>query len=382
MPSPRAFLLVPDKFKGTLTASAAARALALGLRRADPRARVAALPLSDGGEGFVETLCRARGGTLHRIDSIDPLGRRCRAAFAVLPDGTAVVGLTEASGLWRVPVPRRDPGTTTTVGTGRLMREAVRRMGRGCRRLIVGIGGSATNDGGIGLASAFGFRFLDARGRPIPLTGEGLAQLEKIVPPSRLPQVEVIVACDVNHPLYGPHGAARQFAAQKFPVKDEVGEETIARLDANLRRLARVAEACLGRSAHRRAGAGAAGGCGYGLMTFLGARRVSGFDVFAKASGLREAIAQHDVVITGEGCFDRTSLGGKGPSAVGTMALRAGKKAWLVCGKCLLTKAERKASPFEKIVELVELAPTPKKALADAGRYVEEAGRRLASASL
>ena len=370
-------LVVPDKFKGTLSAAQAARAIAAGLRAGwpaeGPRPRIAQVPLSDGGEGFVEALARCAGGKLVFVRTVDPQGRPVRAAYAALPDGTAVVGLTEASGLWRVPPARRDPGTLTTVGTGRLIADALR---RGFRRIVVGLGGSATNDGGIGLAAPLGFRFLDARGKEIPLTGEGLARLARIVPPRALPRAEIVAASDVTHPLYGPNGAAFQFAGQKG-----AGPEQVARLDANLRHLARVARASLGASPHRRAGAGAAGGCGYGLMAFLGARREAGFDLFAEASGLDALLAAHDLVVTGEGCFDATSLGGKGPAAVARRARRRGKPVWLVCGICRLSAAERRRTPFAAIGELAAAAPSAEAARKQAAKWARETARRLAAAS-
>jgi len=364
----RSVLVIPDKFKGSLTADQAARAIAAGLREGR-KFRIALLPLSDGGEGFVEILSRASGGTLHFRKTIDPLGRPRRAAFAALPDGSAVIGLTEASGLIQVPAARRDPGLVTTVGTGRLLAAAVR---SGFRRIVIGLGGSATNDGGIGLAAPLGFRFLDARGRSIPLNGAGLARLDRIVPPAKLPRLEITVACDVNHPLYGPEGAAFQFAAQKG-----ASPEQIVRLDANLRRLAAVARRDLGRSPHLRAGAGAAGGCGYGLMAFFGAKKVGGFDYFARAVALRERIAEHDLIVTGEGCFDRTSLGGKGPWAVGALARRAGKETWLVCGKYAVGSEDQPRVPFSEVVELLAIAPTPEAARREAARYVRAGVARL-----
>ena len=366
----KSVLVIPDKFKGSLTADQAARAIAAGLRERKHAFRVTLLPLSDGGEGFVEILARAEGGKLHFRPTLDPLGRPRRAAFAALPDGTAVIGLTEASGLAHVPAARRDPGTASNLGTGRLLAAAVR---AGFRRIVIGLGGSATNDGGIGLAAPLGFRFLDARGRSIPLNGEGLARLDRIVPPPRLPKLEIIVACDVGHPLYGPEGAAHQFAAQKGATPEQ-----IVRLDANLRRLAAVVRRSLGKSPHLRAGAGAAGGCGYGLMAFFGARRVAGFDYFARAVSLRKRIAEHDLIVTGEGCFDRTSLGGKGPWAVGALARQVGKEAWLVCGKYALDERERARSPFSRTVELLAIAPSPEAARREAARYVREGVAELA----
>ncbi len=338
-------LIVPDKFKGSLTSAQVAKSIALGLRLAWPKVHVTTLPLSDGGEGFVETIVAAKRGRIASIKTIDPLGKPCRAHYGLLPDGTAVVGLTEASGLWRVPNKRRNPGTTSVVGTGQIIAKLIQQK---CPRIIIGIGGSATNDGGIGLAAPLGYQFLDAKGRSIPLNGEGLAKLARIVAPTEKWKTEIIVATDVDNPLYGPNGAACQFGKQKgaTPVQ-------IKRLDKNMHHLATVAKKSLGQSQHQESGAGAAGGCGYGLLTFLHAKRVTGFDLFRQWTGLDALILRHDLVITGEGCMDQTSTEGKGPWAVAHLAKRHGKKVWALCGSCKLPKSK---TPFADIGEVLPLA--------------------------
>lgn len=360
-------LIVPDKFKGSLDASQVAASLAMGLRTVWPKAKITRLPLSDGGEGFVETIVRARGGKIATLKTTDPQGRPCRAHYGLLPDGTAVVGLTEASGMWRVPMLRRNPGTLCTTGTGTILSRLIE---QGCKRVIVGLGGSATNDGGIGLAAPLGFQFLDKKGRAIPLHGDGLSRLAKIVSPKKPVTMEFIVATDVDNPLYGPNGAAFQFAKQKGATPAHIRQ-----LDKNLRQLAHVTETSLGHSSHTSPGAGAAGGCGYGLMTFLRAKRVTGFDLFRKWTALDELIERHDLIITGEGCLDTTSTQGKGPWAVAQLAKHKGKPVWAVCGSCRL---EKKRTPFAAIGQVISLAPDLATAQKRGAFYLRHVVRDLA----
>lgn len=360
-------LIVPDKFKGSLTASQVAKSISVGLRLVWPKAKITSLPLSDGGEGFVETIVNARHGRIATCKTVDPLGKPCRAHYGLLPDGTAIVGLTEASGLWRVPAKQRNPGTTSVLGTGQILARLVK---EGCPRIILGIGGSATTDGGIGLASPLGYRFLDKKGNAIPLHGEGLAKLAEIVPPKQKITTEFIVATDVDNPLYGPNGASFQFAAQKGATPAQ-----IKRLDAHLKLLAEVAKKSLGHSAHQSPGAGAAGGCGYGLITFLRAKRVTGFDLFRQWTTLDALIAKHDLVITGEGCLDKTSTQGKGPWAVAHLAKKHGKPVWALCGGCRLQPSK---TPFAQIGEILPHAPNLFTAQKRGAFYLRHIARDLA----
>ncbi len=210
---PRHVLIVPDKFKGTLTAEAAARAMEKGIRRAWSGVKTTCIGLTDGGEGFVELMVRQTRGRLRRVSTVDAALRSCRAEWGVLGNGTtAVIGLANASGLAQLPADLRDPEKTNNLGTARLIALALR---QGYREILVGLGGSATTEGGISLAVAIGYRFLDRQGGDIPLNGYGLAHLARIVLPDHLPKARFIVATDVDNPLYGPKGAAFQFAAQK-----------------------------------------------------------------------------------------------------------------------------------------------------------------------
>ncbi len=335
-------LIAPDKFKGTLTAEAAARAIEKGVRRAWPGAGTTRLPLSDGGEGFVEVMVRQTGGKLHVARTTDAVGRPCRARWGVLGNGrTVVIGLTYASGIAQLPAELRNPERTTNAGTGKLIALAVK---RGFREILVGLGGSATNEGGISLAAAIGYRFLDERGEPVELNGGGLARLARIVPPAKLPRVRFIVATDVDNPLFGPRGAAWQFGRQKG-----ADAAMISRLEANLRRLARIVKRDLGHDLAQEPGAGAAGGCGYGLMAFFQARRENGFHLVRRETKLDALIRAHDLFITGEGSLDGTSLLGKGPAQIGLLARKLKRPAWALCGRVDLSQTK---SPFARIAAL------------------------------
>ena len=336
---PRRVLIAPDKFKGTLTSEAAARAIERGLKRAWPGVKTTRVVLSDGGEGFAETMVAQTGGRLRRSLTTDAAGELCTATWGVLGNGTtAVIGLANASGIAQLKPRVRNPETTTNAGTGRLISLAVK---ADYREIVVGLGGSATTEAGISLAAAIGYRFLDADGRDIPLTGGGLASLARIVPPVRMPRVKFVVATDVSNPLCGKLGAAVQFGPQKG-----ADAAMVRRLDVNLRRLAKIVKRDLGRDPSREPGAGAAGGCGYGLMAFFGAGREDGFHLVRRLSKLNALVRGHDLVITGEGCFDRTSLLGKAPCQLAQLARKAKRPAWGLCGRAKLPLAK---TPFTKL---------------------------------
>jgi len=319
-------LVAPDKFKGTLTSEQAARAIEHGLRRAWPDAKFTRFALTDGGDDFARVLARAAGGRLYRVRTCDTAGRPCRAAWGMLRDGhTAVLDLASASGLVQLPPHLRDPRHTSTFGTGVMIRRAI---AAGATTIIIGLGGSATNDGGLGLAASLGWKFLDRRGAEIALNGSGLSTLHQIVPPLSRLHVRIVAAADVENPLFGPRGAACQFARQKG-----ASPAVVHMLDRGLRRLAIIARRDLGADLAQKPGAGAAGGCGFGLMAFFGAKLEPGFDIFRRRSRLDALFKHHDIVVTGEGCFDATSIAGKGPWRLACLAHAHGKKVLGVFGK-------------------------------------------------
>jgi glycerate kinase len=335
-------LIAPDKFKGTLTSEAAARAIEKGVLRAWPGIKTTCFLLTDGGEGFMELMVRQTCGRVRKARTTDAINRPCQAEWGVLGNGrTAIVGLTSASGLAQLPANQRNPEKTTNAGTGKLLALAVK---QGFKEILVGIGGSATTEGGISLAASIGYQFLDEAGNPIPLTGGGLARLARIIPPAAMPKAKFIVATDVDNPLYGPKGAAFQFAPQKG-----ADAAMVKRLDAGLRHLAKIVKRDLGKDLAHEPGAGAAGGCGYGLLAFFNAERQNGFQVVRRLTKLDTLIRQHDLVITGEGCFDRTSLLGKAPSQLGELARKLKRPAWAFCGRAGLPLSR---SPFARMAAL------------------------------
>ncbi|HRI87427.1 MAG TPA: glycerate kinase [Candidatus Hydrogenedentes bacterium] len=310
-------IIAPDSFKECLSAARVAAAVAEGVLRAAPDAEVIRMPMADGGEGTVEALVSATRGVLHTTRVTGPIGVAVDAVWGMLGDGrTAVIEMAAASGLALVPKPQRDPRIATTRGTGELMREA---LDRGVTRMILGLGGSATNDGGAGMAQALGYSLRNASGAELPPGGAALAQLAEIyddVHPM-LERCQVLVACDVTNPLCGPRGASRVYGPQKGATPEMVEE-----LDAALAHYARVIEAQRDLSVADIPGAGAAGGIGAGLIAFANGRLRSGLELIADACGLDDAVRHADLVITGEGCIDAQSVNGKTPVGVARIAKR------------------------------------------------------------
>jgi glycerate kinase len=308
-------VVAPDKFKGSLTAPDAARAMARGIASVDSTLIVEIVPMADGGEGTVDALIAATGGTERFERVTGPLGNPVDARYAFLGDGrTAVVEMATASGLVLVPHDLRDPLRTTTQGTGELLRAAIN---AGAIKVILGIGGSATNDGGAGLGQALGYRLLDEQGKEISPGGGALDRLARIDSEGRLPaldNVEIAVACDVTNPLCGPDGASAVYGPQKGATPEQ-----IQRLDHNLDHLAAIVERDLGISIRNLAGSGAAGGLGGGLVAFAHGKLQRGVELVIEAVGLRERLRDATLCLTAEGSLDASSAFGK--TAVGVSRL-------------------------------------------------------------
>jgi glycerate kinase len=313
-------VLAPDKFKGSLTAPEAARAMARGVAAACPGADVDLVPMADGGEGTVEALVAATGGTFREATVTGPLGSPVVATFGLTGDGkTAILEMAAASGLVLVPPDSRDPRIATTRGTGELLLDA---LDLGATSIILGIGGSATNDGGAGLAQALGARLLDGEGRELPPGGAPLARLARIDPSGldpRLALVSIRVACDVANPLCGPTGASAVYGPQKG-----ASPAIVAELDAALGHFARAIARDLGRDVAGLPGAGAAGGLGAGLVAFAGGSLTPGIDLVIDAVGLRDRLRGADLCLTGEGSLDASSAFGKTAVGVAEMARSLG----------------------------------------------------------
>jgi glycerate 2-kinase len=324
-------LVAPDKFKGTLSAEAAAQAIARGWQRGDPSAELEVVPIADGGEGTLDALVAALGGERFNLTVTGPLGDPVQSEFALVQaeEGRlAVVEMARASGLSLIPPGRRDPKRTTTRGTGELILAACR---TGVESVLVCIGGSATNDGGAGMAQAVGIRLLDADGRDLRPGGAALLDLATIDMSGLDPSVAgatFIVATDVDNPLVGPMGAATVYGPQKG-----ASPEDVALLDSALGHLAAVIHRDVGRDVRDEPGAGAAGGLGAGLIAFLGARLRPGVEVVMEAVGLRERMEKAEIVVTGEGMFDEQSLHGKAPAGVLRVAAEFSLPAVVLCGQ-------------------------------------------------
>jgi glycerate kinase len=313
-------IIAPDKFKGSLGSREVAEAIARGFSGGWPGTELVSCPLADGGEGTLEVLVHTTGGKAVVCDVTGPLGERRRAPLGILGDGkTAVVEMATASGLVLVPPDKRDPRYTTTAGTGDLIRAA---LDMGMRRIIVGIGGSATNDGGTGMASALGVRFLDDCSEDLPAGAIYLNNLESIdmrgLDP-RILQARIVVASDVTNPLLGDKGATRVYAPQKG-----ASEYDVELLERGLSRLAEVVSATLVPGVEDRPGAGAAGGLGFGLMAFLGAEVRPGVEVVMEAVGFEDKLSACDLVVTGEGRLDAQTAYGKTVTGVARAAGQRG----------------------------------------------------------
>lgn len=320
-------VIAPDSFKESLDAPGVAQAIARGWARVFPEAELVQKPMADGGEGTVDVLLAAHGGERRTCRVGGPLGEPVEAHWGWLGDGTAVIEMAAASGLHQVPAARRDPRVACSRGTGELLRAA---LDAGARRIILGLGGSATNDGGSGLLRALGMRLLDAAGDDLPPGGAALARLDRLdfsgLDP-RLAAVRIELAADVDNPLCGPRGASAVFGPQKGATPAQV-----AQLDAALARFAEVAAATLGVDHSRSPGVGAAGGLGFAAVAWLGARFRPGIELVAELGGLAEAIRGADLVITGEGRFDAQSLHGKTPMGVARIARAEGVPAIVLAG--------------------------------------------------
>lgn len=346
-------LIAPQEFKGTLSAEEAADAIARGIRTAQPAWDLDLLPMSDGGPGFIDALRRAVRADTRALAVQDPLGRKVLGRYIVIPaTNIAMVEAAQANGLMHLQPAELDALHADTFGVGELIAAALEEHPS---RLIVGVGGSATTDGGAGMARALGAQFTDMAGRPLDPGGAPLADLARIDwrPPESLSGVEVVVATDVTNPLVGPFGAAAVYSPQKGATPDQVDL-----LEAALVRYAGVVRRSLGVAIAELPGGGAAGGLAAGLVAFLGARIESGFDIVAGAADLPGRLAAADLVVTGEGSFDSQSLQGKTTGRLVQMAESAGKP-WLVL-------AGRASIEGESVHTLAEVEPDPPLAMANA----------------
>lgn len=309
-------LAAPDSFKGSLTALEVSENIKIGIKNFDQNINVDLLPMADGGEGTVQSLVDATDGEIIRKEVTGPLGEKVEAFYGILGNqNTAVIEMAAASGLPLIAPAKRDPLKTTTYGTGELIASA---LDHGVEKIIVGIGGSATNDAGVGMAQALGAEILDENGKQIAFGGENLSKIKEInleSLDSRIKELEVLTACDVDNPLFGRNGAAYVYAPQKG-----ADQYMVEKLDNNLRHFNEMIKKELGKNVNKIPGAGAAGGLGAGLVAFLGAELKAGVDIILDLINFERRLKDVDLVITGEGMLDGQSIYGKTPVGVAKKA--------------------------------------------------------------
>lgn len=346
-------LIAPDKYKGSLSATTVAQTIAAAFREHSQDFVLDLCPIADGGEGTAEAIITAKNGSWVECQTIDAQNRSVTAKYGQV-EGEAIMEMSSASGLAIVSDLPLDPATASTHGTGLMMLDAIQ---RGAKRIIIGIGGSATNDAGTGMARALGFRFLDENGHELQTLPRDLDKLHRIETPAvgafaRMRKddlvlanepTEILVACDVTNPLLGPEGCTRVYGPQK-------GVKDFAYFESRLERLAKIIERDLGVNPAEAPGAGAAGGLGFGLMAFCGAKLTSGFDLIADIIDLHRRVAAADLVITGEGRIDAQTLHGKGPMGVARLARELGKPVAALAG--LIEAREALAPHFDHLIQV------------------------------
>ena len=310
-----------DSFKGSLTSLQAGNAVKEAILQVDRQADVIVHPIADGGEGTVEALCVGCEGDRVEITVTGPLGAPVKAQYGVLPGNVAVIEMSAAAGITLVPPKERNPLKTTTFGVGEMIKDAI---ARGCRRFIIGIGGSATNDGGVGMLSALGFRFLDENGNPISQGAAGLEKLTAIFTEDAMPELQACtfrVACDVKNPLCGENGCSAVYGPQKG-----ADENMIRKMDAWLGNYAYLVSEITDTADREYPGAGAAGGLGFAFLSFLNATLESGIQIILEETKAEQYIKDADIVVTGEGRLDSQSVMGKAPVGIAKLAKKYGKK--------------------------------------------------------
>jgi glycerate kinase len=367
-------LIAPDKFKGSLSAREVAENIAAGLGDVLPHAQIDIVPMADGGEGTAEAICHSLGCSWIACPAADPLGREIEARYGWLDDRKlAVMEMSEAAGLRRLSEHERDPIRASTFGVGEMILDAAN---RDAHEIIIGLGGSATNDGGWGMARALGFRFdyeheqkHEQEKNKKRVTD--LVDLTRIEKPEDLTLPKIIAAVDVQNPLLGENGATRVFGPQKGASNDDLNL-----LEQALMRLADVVASKFGFDYRDEPGAGAAGGLGFGLRSFCGATIRPGFDVVAEAVGLESKMKNADIVITGEGSLDRQTLAGKTPAGVAAMARKLGKKVFAIAGRA--DRDQQVRGLFDAVYQLARPGISEREQMKRAGELLREKAREAA----
>ena len=363
-------LLAPDKFRGSLTAAEVCEAMSEGIRKAIPNAEILAIPMADGGEGTAAILTLNAGGKMHAVSVSDPLGRTVNAEFGLSADGeTAYLEMAAASGLRLLQPHEHNPLQTSTFGTGELIQEVIN---KGAKRLILGIGGSATTDGGIGMASALGWCFMDENGENLTPNGVNLGKIQKIIPPLTFPQINIQVACDVTAPLYGPTGAAYVYAPQKG-----ANAEMAAQLDEGLKHLSTIVQRDFGVDLAQVSGTGAAGGLGFGLLFFLKATLKEGVKIVMEQTRFEEKLSGVDLVFTGEGKMDAQTLQGKLIAGIANAAQQKHIPVVALCGTLFISPEEVQSVGLSYATSILNRPMTLDEAIAYAHKGVSDSTYQL-----
>jgi glycerate kinase len=362
-------LIAPDKFKGSLSAREVAENIAAGIGQVLPDAKIDVMPLADGGEGTAEVICDALGGAWRTCRAHGPLGREIEALYAFVDDRElAIMEMSEAAGMRRLRPNEYNVDLANSFGVGEMLLDAVR---RGAGEIIIGLGGSATNDGGFGMARALGFEFFPVGAKLDGFKPSSLQELERIDRPHDLKLSRIVAAVDVRNPLLGENGATRVFGPQKGATPDK-----IEMLERALARLADIVAKEFGFDYRNEPGAGAAGGLGFGLMSFCGAKIRPGFDVVAEAVGLEAKMQDVDLVITGEGSLDRQTLEGKTPAGVARLARKRGKPVFAFVGRAVEDRQVREL--FNAVYENARPGMSDAENMQRAPELLRENARELA----
>jgi len=365
------YLVAPDKYKGSFDALVASEIIKEAIVEVDKGAEVFQLPLADGGEGTLTALSKIFGAKIEELEVNDPLFRKNKSRIGFF-EGKAIIEMAECSGLLLLKEEERNPLYTTTYGVGELIKYAI---SKGVKEIIIGIGGSATNDAGTGMLSALGMKFLDENGNELKPIGENLMKIKKINDSEFLNDVRKVkftVLCDVTNPLYGENGAAYVFAPQKG-----ADENAVKLLDMGLRNFANVAQEYLGKDLSLSSGAGAAGGLGFALLAFLNAQYVSGIDYILSASRAEEHVKWADIIITGEGRFDRQSLSGKSTIGIARLGAKFGKMVIVVSGSIDCPFEEYTKEGITSIFSIVDMASSLDRCLKEAPRLLKETTKSI-----
>jgi glycerate 2-kinase len=364
-------VLAPDKFKGSLTAAEVADSLAAGMLDVQPRLETVRLPVADGGDGTVAAALSA-GYDKIIVDTVGPTGEPVRAPYALDSD-RAVVELAAVVGLSLLPAGRLDPLGSSTYGLGLVIADAIR---RGASTVVIGLGGSASTDGGAGMAQALGARLLDSTGRDLPRGGGALADLAHVdLAPLRviLSDVKIIVASDVDNPFLGPNGAAGVFGPQKG-----AGPQDIEKLERGMRHWSQLVSEATGRDDTERFGGGAAGGAGYAALALLNAEIRPGIELILDLINFDGQVVGADLVVTGEGSLDEQSMAGKAPIGVARAAAKAGVRVVAVAGRLQLSRQRLHEAGISATYALSELEPDPQRSIANASSLLRQVGARIA----